>query len=113
MLYIFSAQEKIKPMKKFLLPLALVAVFNVLWSQAPQLVNYQAVVRDVNGSPLANTNVNMRFQIHDGSPTGTIVFQETDAATTNQFGLVTIQVGSSQNLSVVNWGSGPKYLQPE
>ena len=81
-------------------------------AQAPQGVNYQAVVRNASGQPLPNgTNVSVRFQIHDGSLVGPVVFQETTIATTNEFGLISYAIGSGQNLSVVNWGSGPKYLQ--
>ena len=71
-----------------------------LWH--PKLMNYQAVVRSGTGQPLANTLVNLQFKIHDGSSSGTVIFQGTDTVTTNQFGLVTMAIGSSGNLSTVN-----------
>ena len=80
-------------------------------AQAPQLMNYQAVVRNAQGLPLANAAVNFQFQIHDATQSGTIVFTETDTATTNQFGLATAQIGSGSSLTTVSWGSGNKYLQ--
>lgn len=82
------------------------------FSQAPpQLMNYQAVVRDNTGAPVASgTSVKLEFTIHDGTPTGTIEFNETDNATANQFGLVTVAIGSSSSLTSVTWGSGPKYM---
>ena len=85
-----------------------------LFSQSPQQMNYQAVVRNSSGNPVANnTPVKLRFSIHDGSPTGTVVFNETQSTTANQFGLVNVQIGQLGNLAVVSWGFGAKYLQVE
>ena len=84
------------------------------FAQAPQLMNYQAIVRDGSGHPLAaNDTVTVKFQIHDVTPSGSVVFVETTRAITNQFGLITLEIGSGNNLALVNWGSGPKYLQVE
>ncbi|HLP19671.1 MAG TPA: hypothetical protein VK174_05190, partial [Chitinophagales bacterium] len=81
-------------------------------AQAPQGVNYQAVVRNAQGQPLPQgTVVSVRFQIHDGTPNGQVVFQETTTATTKQFGLINYVLGSQASLSTVNWGTGDKYLQ--
>ena len=86
-----------------------------LLAQAPQTMNYQAVVRNAQGGAVANaTSVSIRFTIHDVTASGTIVFTETHATTANQFGLVNVQIGSiAGNLGIVNWGSGAKYLQVE
>jgi hypothetical protein len=77
------------------------------------LLNYQAVVRNSSGSILASTAVKLRFTIHDGTPTGSQAYQETDLDTTNQFGLATVQIGQGGSLGNVTWSSGPKYLQVE
>lgn len=89
----------------------LVAV--VTKAQAPQLVSYQAVARNASGSIISNQNVSVRFTIHDLTPTGTVLFQETQNAITNQFGLFTLQIGAVSSLAVINWGGGAKYLQVE
>ncbi len=102
-------------MKKGLIGLILAFCgFNTCMAQAPQDMNYQAIVRNASGQVLpGGQTVSLRFQIHDGSPTGTVVFQEVASAVTNQFGLVTHIIGSGSNLATVNWGTGPKYLQIE
>jgi hypothetical protein len=102
-------------MKKLVLSLtATVLVALTVWAQAPQQMNYQAVVRGTNGNPVANsTPVKLRFTIHDGSAGGPSVFTETINATANQFGLVNVQIGSVANLGTVNWGTGTKFLQVE
>ena len=86
-------------------------------AQAPQLINYQAVARDAAGTPLANQAVSIRFDIHDGSPTGSVQYQETQSATTNAYGLFNVQVGNGiavvGTMASVTWSSGNKYLQVE
>jgi hypothetical protein len=81
---------KSKYVRAHLLVIALLAIIsNNCLAQAPQLINYQAVVRGSNGQPVAGgTPVSLLFTIHDGSATGPLVFTETDNDTTNQFGLV-------------------------
>src|SRR5688572_27112372 len=91
-------------------------VINVI-AQAPQRLNYQAVVRNASGTVIANQLVRLRFSIHDGTALGAIVYRETDTATTNQFGLVTTPIGGGTVISGtflgINWGSGAKFLQVE
>src|SRR5437868_505196 len=102
-------------MKKLFLTIAIVTAFAAgIMAQAPQQMNYQAVVRNNAGDAVANaTSVALRFTIHDVTSTGTSVYTETINTTTNQLGLVNVQIGSVANLSVVNWGTGAKYLQVE
>ena len=77
-------------MKKHLLFIIAIFLLSVFaQAQAPQKINYQAIVRDASGQPLAGgTNVTVRFRIHDLSPSGAVVFTETNTAITNQFGLI-------------------------
>ncbi len=106
-------------MKKLFLTLSLFcAIILGVMAQAPGLMNYQAVVRQANGNPVPNnTNVAMRFTVHNSTSTGTVVYQETTTKTANQFGLVTHQIGSgnvvSGTIAGINWGNGAKYLQVE
>ncbi len=102
-------------MKKLLLSIWLTAsLFYMLSAQAPQQFNYQAIVRNTSGTPVANnTAVTLRFTIHDNNASGTTVFTETQNTSANQFGLVNVQIGSINNLTPVNWGSGAKFLQVE
>jgi len=84
-------------------------------SQVPQSFNYQAVARNLTGSILANQFISVEISIRDGSPTSPIVYQEIDTATTNQFGLFTVAIGTGQlqsgNFTTINWATGNKYLQ--
>src|ERR1700722_17736777 len=99
-------------MRKLIFTTTILFFINLLMAQAPQQMNYQAIVRDASGQPLpGGQNVGVRFQIHDATTNGAVVYQETATVQTNQFGLVTYAIGTAGNLTTVNWGRGSKYLQ--
>ncbi len=83
--------------------------------QAPSAFKYQSVARDANGNPLINAPVGIQIAIHDLTATGTIVFQESHAATTNSFGLFTLTIGggtvSIGNISLIDWAAGSKFIE--
>lgn len=83
-------------------------------AQAPQSFSYQAIARNGN-SILANANIGVQFLIRDISPTGTVIYSETNNLVTNPYGLFTamIGIGSQQtgNFSNIDWANGGKFLQ--
>ncbi len=85
----------------------------ILFAQAPALIPYQAIARNAAGEPLASSSINARFTIHDGTATGTSVWQELQTVSTSALGLFTVQLGSSVALTNVNWGTGAKFMQVE
>ena len=86
-----------------------------LFSQVPNEINYQAVVRDNAGSPQANTLVSFRFEIFSGSLGGPSQYMETHNLSTDNFGLVNLQIGSggtiSGNFSTIPWDSSDHVLE--
>ena len=62
-------------------------------AQAPQKLSYQAVIRNASNGLVANTNVGIRVSVLQGSQTGNAVYVETHTATTNNNGLVNLQIG--------------------
>ena len=64
-----------------------------LQAQAPQSINYQAVVRDNLGAILPAHGVGIRFTIKNGVE-GLVLYQETTQVSSNQFGLITHGIGS-------------------
>jgi hypothetical protein len=86
-------------MKKTLLTFVVLLLTGMsLWAQVPKGFNYQGVARSTTGVPLANTAINLRLTMHDGTPTGTLVYQESFNVTTNTFGLYNVVVGSGKIL---------------
>lgn len=100
---------------KRLFPLLLLLISATVFAQSPNAINYQAVVRDASGNIIANQAVGMRIAILQGSQNGTIVFQETFAPTTTDFGLVNVAIGTGTLLNGsftnINWGNGPYFIQ--
>lgn len=89
----------------------------LLNAQAPQGFNYQAIARDANGAVAANQDVSFRLSLRQGSATGNLVYKETHQANTNQFGLVSFEIGQGTvvagNFNLINWALSPYYLQIE
>jgi hypothetical protein len=87
------------------------------YSQAPQKMSYQSVVRDNANTLVTSSPVGVRMSIVQGSPTGTIVFQETHLVSTNTNGLATLSIGSgtvvSGSMASVNWAAGPFFVKTE
>jgi len=81
-------------------------------AQAPHKFNYQAVAR--NGSAvLESETINVKFEILQGSPSGSLVWTEMHMnVTTSPLGLFSLEVGDVVAL-VVNWTDGPYYLDVE
>lgn len=104
-------------MKKILLVSIGIILSIMGFAQPPQAFNYQTVIRDGAGDVLQNQAVNLRMNIHQGSAVGTIIFQETHSDTTNEFGLVSIEIGKGTpvtgTLSGIDWGDDNFYLETE
>jgi hypothetical protein len=101
--------------KLILLLLLAVSLFQtLLYAQAPNGINYQAVIRNNTGALSANTPVAIRVNIRQTTTTGTIVYSERQNVTTDQFGLVNFVIGSgtllSGNFVNIPWANGPFFL---
>ncbi len=79
----------------------------------PEGITYQAVARN-NNALLADETFTVRFTLFEG---GTPRYQETQAVTTNQFGVFSCVIGQGQvisgNFATLNWATGSWFLQVE
>lgn len=104
-------------MKKYLIILSFLLPSICVLAQPPQKMSYQAVIRDAANNLISNSAVGMRISVVQGSPTGTVVFSETNNASTNVNGLLTIEIGGGSAItgtfSNIPWASGPFYLKTE
>ncbi len=86
-----------------------------LWAQAPQMMSYQAVIRNSSNTLITSTTVGMQISILQGSITGTAVYVETQTPTTDANGLATMQIGTGTivtgTFSAINWGAGPYFIK--
>lgn len=88
-----------------------------LSAQAPEKFNYQAVVRNASNQLMANANVGVRVSLLQGSANGSAVYVETQAATTNANGLMTLSIGGGNaqqgTFANIDWANGPWFLKVE
>ena len=104
-------------MKKLYTLLASFLITLALFAQAPEKMSYQAVVRDANNALIMNQAVGMRIQILQGSVFGAAVYVETQTPTSNDNGLVTLEIGTGTIVSgmfgTIDWSTGPYFIKTE
>jgi hypothetical protein len=97
-------------MKNLLMFLSIGFISITSFGQAPDGINYQAVIRKTSGTLLTNSPVAIRVQIKQTSATGAVVFSERQTAITSAYGLVNLVIGQgtllSGNFSTINWSTG-------
>jgi hypothetical protein len=100
-------------MRSFIFIFLLTFTFNSM-AQAPDGINYQAVIRNLNGTLVTGSNIAMRIQIKQGAANGNTVYQERHTITTSQQGLVNFVIGSGTvqigNFSLIDWANGPFFI---
>ncbi len=88
-----------------------------IFAQFPHAINFQAIARDANGDVMVSTPIQIRLTIIDGSATGTEVYQELRALTTNAYGSFSFQIGRDANyvtigsFDAIDWNTGAKFLK--
>ncbi|HNW70948.1 MAG TPA: hypothetical protein PKI01_11130 [Bacteroidales bacterium] len=87
------------------------------YGQTPQSFNYQAVARDAAGNVLQSASLGIRVSMHLGDATGPVVYQETFAPITNDFGLFTLAIGTGTvvdgQFDTIAWGKNHYWMQVE
>lgn len=104
-------------MKKLITFFAFGMSFFSAFSQAPEKMSYQAIIRDANSALIANQSVSVRISILKTSTSGTAVYVETHATTTNPNGLITLQIGNGNVVngvfSTIDWGKDTYFIKTE
>ncbi len=98
-------------MKKLFTILAIIFLTVYGFAQAPEKMSYQAVIRNSSDVLVTNTQIGMEINIRQGSPTGTIVYSETQTPTTNANGLVSIEIGGGAGFNTIDWSTGPYFIE--
>ena len=88
-------------MKNILLYISTIFISTILYGQAPEKINYQAVVRDVSGNVITNTSISVSIDINSCSVySGNLL--------TNGYGLINIELDLSS--CSINWSTGSVIL---
>ncbi len=106
----------------------------IISAQSPELMSYQAVVRDAGSNLVKNSQVGMRISILQSTADGSSVYEEEYTVTTNANGLVSLEIGSaspnytgtslknstvteatsvSGDFSDIDWVDGPYFIKVE
>jgi len=84
-------------------------------SQTPQGFNYQAVIRNGSGTPIANQNISLQVTLQRAS--GTAYYTEQKSVTSNAQGVVAYNVGSGVatygQFDTIPWRYGDFYIKVE
>jgi len=113
--------QKIKTMKGVMKGSILFLFFSTIsiigFGQAPDLISYQAIIRNSNNELVSNVSVGMRISILRGSAADILLYQEEHSEKTNLNGLVYLNIGSGAPLfgtmSGIDWSNGPFYVKSE
>jgi hypothetical protein len=107
--------KKIPQKMKNIIALFLLFLNLTAFAQAPEGVNYQAVIRDNNGGLISNGLVGLKITLFQSELNGTIVFEESFDVTTSEFGLVNIVIGEGSSISgdfsLIDWSNGPYFIE--
>lgn len=104
-------------MKLILTILLFVTVTLNVFAQAPEKMSYQAIIRSQDNSLVVNSNISLKIIVHQGTVSGTNVYQETHSVTTNSNGLVSLEIGTGTigtgSFSAIAWDKGPYFIETQ
>ncbi len=91
--------------------------FIAAFAQAPEKFSYQAIIRNASNAIITSAPVGVKVSILKTSAAGSVVYAETQTATTNANGLISIQIGSgtvlSGTIAGINWATDPYFIKTE
>ncbi len=101
-------------MKKIILSLSFFVLFiTIMFSQSPQKINYQAIIKETSGEIVSNQSISVQVNINENTANGTTVYSETHTVTTSQDGLVTLLIGdgtTTDDFSSIAWEGASYFL---
>ncbi|MCK5137595.1 MAG: hypothetical protein KAR19_17550 [Bacteroidales bacterium] len=81
-----------------------------LLAQAPDYFNYQAMLRNMDGTPMKKEEVSIQVDLLQGTIDGTSIYLESHNTETDDRGLVTLKIGDGTFFNEIDWERGPYYL---
>lgn len=103
-------------MKRIITLMAFAAFYLSVFAQSPNLMTYQAVLRDANNQLITSQSVAVQISIIQGAPNNASIYSEVHALSTNANGLISLEIGAgvtSDDLSLIDWSAGPFFLKSE
>lgn len=102
-------------MKNLFITLACLLVVSTTWAQVPQSFKYQAVARDASGVAINNQSIGAQISIVQNSIYGASIYVENFTTTSNNFGLVNINVGTGSvvigDFASIDWSADTYFVK--
>lgn len=87
------------------------------FSQVPEKMSYQAVIRNSSDELVKSSTIGMQISILQGSESGSPIYVETHSTSTNNNGLVSVEIGGGTpvtgTFSDIDWSTGLYFLKTE
>ena len=115
-----STMNKINTMNRIRIHLILFSLLMAgitCYSQSPNLISYQTVIRNGNNELVSNTTIGVRISILGGPEANVLVYQEEHTVKTNLNGLAYLTIGNGKILNglitSIDWSKGPYFIKSE
>jgi hypothetical protein len=100
---------------KLILTFFIIIILNISFSQAPEGINYQAVLRNTTtGTVIPNSTVNVQIKIISGTATGAVIYQEMHPGLLTNQGLVNLVIGKglpqTGTFASIPWSTGGNFF---
>ena len=95
--------------KLILLPMAVLYSLNLL-SQAPDWFQYQAVLRNRDGTLMSDRDVTIQVDLLRGDIQGPSIYLENHEMRTSEQGMVILKIGDPDFFNEIDWENGPYFL---
>ena len=108
--------------RKWTVVALIISLISAMSLEAQQGFTYQAVARNLNGSPITEQALTVRIAIHLGDLDGEIIWGEEHLVETSSLGLFTLMVGdpnalnktgSAGTFDQIDWSAGTYESNPE
>lgn len=99
-------------MKRYLVILILIISISSLANNG---INYQAVIRNIDGSPLAKTLISVQISIINNLLDEHVVYRETHRTKTNDLGMINLKIGLGESsigyFDGIDWGASTHHVR--
>lgn len=111
--FLLRCYALLPPNRKIFIAFWMLALLHqVAVAQNPFKFSYQGIARDGNGKLVNTATVSVRVKIHEDSPAGPVIYEQTSSPQTNTGGVFNLVVGTNAFLNI-DWGSKDYFMQTE